>query len=65
MYRRKSFIAKFQLSGCDLSLMFVRSLLLVRFQAHQAGNVGCVQVGLVEPVNQLPDTKLLDNELNG
>jgi len=44
--------------------MFERSLLLARFRAHQAGN-GCVQASLEELVNQLPDTKLLDNELNG
>jgi hypothetical protein len=50
---------------CVLSFMFDRSLLFARFRAHQAGNVGCVQASLEESVNQLPDTKLLDNELNG
>ena len=65
MYRRKSFIAKFQFSGCDLRLMFDHSLLLARLRVHQAGNDGCVQASLEQVENQLPDTKLLDNELNG
>jgi hypothetical protein len=45
--------------------VFDRSLLLARFQVHQAGKVGCVQASLVETVKQLPVIKSLDKELNG